>query len=1199
MANLPTGFPHCLIRQVLPGRLSNARGEAASAGTGTPRCRLSWQPPLLALILIGLVLAGTWAAVYVAAKSSLTHTANDHLAAVARLKAGEIEQWLHERQFDAELVTRMPQFADTLQSWLRGARRDGRQRELLLRHLRTLATSAHYRDISIRSLEDGRILLSSGGDLLDTPRVRAQALAAANQSRLEDFHFLYPDSPAIDLGFFSPIDFGTGPSAAILHITLDPTDLLYPLLGSWPGASSSAETVLVRMEGSDIVYLNNLRHRPDSALTYRVPAASQHLLAAQAAAGVSGPLKGVDYRGLPSLGHTLPIAGTPWHLIAKVDTTEVYGQLNRLAAFGIVVTIMLLLAGSWWIAERNRLALVRYRDKLERDLLSKRLDFVAKYANDSILLIDPHGRIMEVNDRALATYGYTHAEMIGMDLVQIRAPRAAGDSLAQLAALPADGGLIFESEHRTKDGRVFPVEVSTRRVELAGECCIQEIVRDISARVAAEHALRESEARFRQLFSLAPLGTAIVALDGKFESANIAFCHLTGHGAEALRARSLAELTHPDDRRREKDLAARLTTGAISRYTLEKRLGHADGHSVWVQQDATLVKDASGAPLHLIVQFLDISERKIFVARIERLSRLYAAISGTNHAIVHSKTPQEVYRAVCSACVELGRLPLAWVGIADAEARRIVPVESAGEAARYLEGIVVATDAATPEGRGPTAIAYREQRIYSCTDYVADRNTQPWHRRATAYGVGSSISLPLARGGKPYGALTVYAAEKNFFDGESIEILREMANNISFALDHFDREAQTRQAQEMLANYAAQVEDLYQNSPCGYHSVDGDGLIVRINDTELRWLGYTREELVGRRRLPDLLSEAGRRVYRETFPHLKADGTIADIESEIVRKDGTILPVVFSATAVFDAKGDFAYSRTTVYDATERKKAEAERAANAMRMQALSRRLVAVQESERRQLAEALHDQTSPNLASIDIMLGMLGHSVPPDAHAAIEDAQALLKDTASNVREICANLRPSLLDYAGLLPSLTGYAQQFTRRTGTPVRVDAQGEPGRLTTETESLLFRIAQEALTNCAKHAFAKRIEVVLAHRDGYVELTVSDDGFGFDPARLGQPGFAPGLGLLTMRERAEFAGGTFAIASRPGQGTTIRVRLETVATLAQTEPYLPDVPFLAPSHDGQPSLARPPVLSFADTPKAGMLAAQPPSLGPPSQ
>jgi PAS domain S-box-containing protein len=121
---------------------------------------------------------------------------------------------------------------------------------------------------------------------------------------------------------------------------------------------------------------------------------------------------------------------------------------------------------------------------------------------------------------------------------------------------------------------------------------------------------------------------------------------------------------------------------------------------------------------------------------------------------------------------------------------------------------------------------------------------------------------------------------------------------------------------------AAETEDLYNNAPCGYHSLDRDGLIVRINDTELGWLGYRREEVLGKMRITDLLTQRSRAAFREYFPRLMEQGSVRDIELELERKDGTTFPVLMSASTVTDSEGKFVMSRAMVYDMTERVKAE-------------------------------------------------------------------------------------------------------------------------------------------------------------------------------------------------------------------------------------------------------------------------------------
>lgn len=133
-----------------------------------------------------------------------------------------------------------------------------------------------------------------------------------------------------------------------------------------------------------------------------------------------------------------------------------------------------------------------------------------------------------------------------------------------------------------------------------------------------------------------------------------------------------------------------------------------------------------------------------------------------------------------------------------------------------------------------------------------------------------------------------------------------------------------KQAENVLHKSSDEIEDLYDNAPCGYHSLDAHGLIVRMNQTELDWLGYRREEVVGSMRYLDLLTPASQQIFHDHYPRFLNSGYVHDLEIEIMRRDGSTLPVLVSSTAVRDAAGQFVMSRTTLFDLTERKKLERE-----------------------------------------------------------------------------------------------------------------------------------------------------------------------------------------------------------------------------------------------------------------------------------
>lgn len=290
-----------------------------------------------------------------------------------------------------------------------------------------------------------------------------------------------------------------------------------------------------------------------------------------------------------------------------------------------------------------------------------------------------------------------------------------------------------------------------------------------------------------------------------------------------------------------------------------------------------------------------------------------------------------------------------------------------------------------------------------------------------------------------------------------------------------------------------------------------------------------------------MLTPESREAVRAAAEEAMRTGTSYDVDVEVLCADGACKWLTCRGGARRQGESIIGLYGT-VQDVTERRAREAERAVRERHMHELSRRLVAAQEDERRRLAAELHDRTSPNLAAVQVTLRSLSLGMPPEVAASLaeefDDLRALLQDATTGIRDVCADLRPALLDYAGLVSTLENHIRQFSRRTGVLVKLVHRGLAERLPAETESLLFRIVQEALTNCAKHAQARTVSVALRKGPRHTVLTITDDGVGFDLDGVGSAG-RPGLGLLTMRERAEFAGGEMRIESAPGRGTRIRV------------------------------------------------------------
>jgi two-component system, NarL family, sensor histidine kinase UhpB len=209
----------------------------------------------------------------------------------------------------------------------------------------------------------------------------------------------------------------------------------------------------------------------------------------------------------------------------------------------------------------------------------------------------------------------------------------------------------------------------------------------------------------------------------------------------------------------------------------------------------------------------------------------------------------------------------------------------------------------------------------------------------------------------------------------------------------------------------------------------------------------------------------------------------------------------------------------------------------------LTTRVLEAQEEERKRIARELHDDTAQSLSTLMINLDLMQALITdpsPLVVEAFERVRALAKRTLNEVRSMSHDLRPTILDDFGLVAALNWYADEYSRTFGLKVRVDAEeGGAQRLSSAEETLLFRIAQEALTNSARHSGATWTRVSLAFPDHAARLTVQDDGRGFDPAIVARATRGSGLGLHGMKERADLLHAQLTITSSPSEGTTVTV------------------------------------------------------------
>lgn len=319
-----------------------------------------WTGVLLPSLFLGLVVTALACIAYTSTKELVRNNVENELRAIARLKVAQIGRWLARRHDDAELVATQ-HFRQELKRWLDGGQRDENLRQHLLQQLTISPEVTESRLFHLHAI-NGKILLSDHPALdTETAQHKAREAAQTGQERVEPLYFALPATSRSDtraplrLGYLTPLRTEkAGPIIAVLHSLINPEDVLFPLLQTWPSDSPSAETMILKQEGDHILYLNNLRHLPNAALRKTLSSTDQNLIANKVITQGAGFYEGYDYRGIRSLGYGMAVPHSPLFLVAKIDHDEVFADLNTLTTIMSIACTLLLMAFAAWQHHRKQ-----------------------------------------------------------------------------------------------------------------------------------------------------------------------------------------------------------------------------------------------------------------------------------------------------------------------------------------------------------------------------------------------------------------------------------------------------------------------------------------------------------------------------------------------------------------------------------------------------------------------------------------------------------------------------------------------------------------------------------------------------------------------------------------------------------------------------------------------------------------------------
>lgn len=767
----------------------------ATVGSGDQVCvgtRMTsiTRPPLSVKVVFGLAFIVSILAVAVGTALYEWHFRQERsetgnmLSAIADLKVRQVSEWLAERIGDANAVAINPNNVKAVSKCLEPRSDCG----ALTGALTAIMSSYGYYGAAVVTV-DGSILASAGQPytLHSQDRIILSQIAAGGGSRLSDLHV--NEQGVLEFEVVAPLTEG-GRVVAAVFLVIDAERGFLPTLASWPVPLGNGESMLLRIDAPDVQVIT-LPHPGGRVMTWRISQMDDRI-EAMAALGREGLFSAQDYNGTDTVGAARMVPETPWMLLVKQNVEGLRSTVRWSAVATAAITAMfVVMTGAValvWIA--GQLDHIRLVEKTRLRVVEAQTEWLRRFGNDIVLLVDEKGRVIDANDRAESAYGYTRDELMQLTIHELRS----SDADMRRSPLTLDAGKgegqVFRTHHRRKDGSIIPVEVSIRVLVVDGQRMYQDIIRDISDRVAAE-------------------------------------------------------------------------------------------------------------------------------ATISRQARMYAALSQTNKALMRVQDKQDLLDELCTAAVRLGGFRGAWVAMRQQTGSYLKITCVNGAMKKWQEAIRLSLDPLDPFGGSVTATAVLEGRMQCVRDVQDAPALGPWRPVIVEEGLQAIAAFPLRESGEICGSFTVFSRDRDAFDDETLSLLGEMVEDLTFGLDYLQRENWRRTAEESLRQSEIRYRALVEDHPGMLCRFLADGTLTFVNDAYCRVFGKTAAQLLGTSFF-DLIPEADQDSARQQVARLGPDNLTISNVHRAIGANGQIRWQEWTDRVLIDADRQIVEYQAAGKDITER-----------------------------------------------------------------------------------------------------------------------------------------------------------------------------------------------------------------------------------------------------------------------------------------
>jgi len=1155
-----TGLLYLALRHAAASRLPETTTPAGGAGRW-------WLAVVMVMVLIVAVIG---AHAYTAA-----HERNEiaRLAGLAQAKAEQIGHWLEERRRDGKVAASAAPLYQAAQNWQQTD--DPESRSLVLGRMHALMDIVGYETVLLVD-ERGSVLLGAGAAHQQISPGLQQAVIDAmgrDEGNGEAVFFTLHRSDGdaaehVHFDLVSELPRQEGQRQLALLMRMSERDMHFPFLQDWTEGTATGEALLLRDRGVRLQVLNAPRFAyPQADLLDVSPRVAGDLVTAALREAEPGQaLWGRGLDGEPALGVAAPVPGSDWRLLMKIDQAELYGDIRSDLSWGalalLLATLVAIAAGRLWTQQRTLVLQRRVdQERQQRLVVAQRHEDLVENARDIILVLDARGRVVQANAAATRAYGLGREALLGLNIRDLRA----GPAQAEEDGAAPQEGLPFETRHKRADGTEFPVEVSTAIVEIDGEPHRQSIIRDISARKAAERQL-DANARLLAIAARAGHigGWDVDLVQGKVHwSDEVCRIHDMPPGTLVSIEDGLGYYAPEWRERITRKFTACVRDGAP--YDEELEILTAAGRKVWVRTVGEPVRNESGAVVGVRGAFQDISERKRAQLILELQRRRADALLELPRLAETRDETSFIQRALAIA-EELTGSELSFVHFVHEEQALLELATLSPRAQAQLNGEASAAHCTIGEA-GRWADALRQRAALVNNDFGGDHADNADQGSADGRGLPTGlaglrrlVSAPVIEDGKV--AMLAAVANK---PGDYTEIDLETVRLIA---EETWRIVQKQRTQDQLRQRSLAIEQ----SPDSIVITDLDARIQYVNRAFIEITGYRAEELIGEN--PRIL-QSGKTPphhYDEMWTAL-TNGEPWKGEFYNRRKDGSEYVEFGHIAPLRQPDGRITHYVAVKVDITEQKRVAAELDRHRHHLeQMVGERTAQLEEARAR--AESANQAKSAFIANmsheirtpLNAIVGLAHLLRSEDATPAQREKLDKIDSAADHLLSIISDILDiakieagrfeldlqnfhlsAVLDHVRSLISESARAKGLSLDTdGDAVPEWLRGDPARL----RQALLNLAGNAVKFTEQGSIQLRARLLGEDERGLqVRFEVEDTGSGIPAERLDHLFRAfeqvdrsvtrryggTGLGLAVTRGLAELMGGHAGADSVPGKGS----------------------------------------------------------------